>query len=484
MLRSLLALTFVLAACGDDDFNGLPDAPVIPDGPTDGPTSGLVTLTITVGTTPQEGIKVYFQNSDSTLVDARMTDANGVVSVVMEPGGFVTAIDPFPGRALPQGVVARSLKTFAGVKPGDQLVLHVPDAVPSIGITVNALNEPDGIAQTYILHAPCLSSSGINITNPGGAGSGDPVGTFGISCGATTDFTVVAFDANAQPIKAFTKKNVALFEGATIDLTGETYAAVEAITFSYTQVPANVGSLNVTGLQLTPAGRLFEVFDGALISNGTAMTLPRPRPVIADSLQVTATQMFGPANGLHNVLEWGPPDTSYELAMGNILTPTILLQEYSSLPVYDLDQKAITWTLDGVGRAADFVVGSTRFSRETPVFQQWVWDIASPVTVAAPTVARYPVLPAPDDDLNPSPADLSRDVNELMSADVPGGYDAVRANVLSIDDDVTGQKLGIVAGAAGQVVFQEISFGKGKRTPMNARGVLFPFAERLARKRR
>src|SRR5687768_1531790 len=125
-MRKLLGLLVLLGACGDDPVKRLPDGPPQIDAlppPIDTPT-GPVTLTITSGTMPVMGIKVYFQNSDSSLVSATETDASGVASATMDPGGYVTAVNPFT-RVLPSfgGFAREQIRTFAGVKPGDQLQL-------------------------------------------------------------------------------------------------------------------------------------------------------------------------------------------------------------------------------------------------------------------------------------------------------------------------------------------------------------------------
>ena len=79
------------------------------------------------------------------------------------------------------------------------------------------------------------------------------------------------------------------------------------------------------------------------------MTLPLPRPVVDSALQISSTQGFGPQFGVHNVVEWGPKTSAYSLAKGNVLTPTILLPDYTSQPAYDLAAKTVRWTLAATG---------------------------------------------------------------------------------------------------------------------------------------
>src|SRR5712671_11474 len=86
----------LLAACGGDPIHHLADAPPPPDAPPpDGPVSGVVTLTVTLNGNPQTGVRVLFQNADSSLVASATTDASGVAMATMVAGGSVTAINPF-----------------------------------------------------------------------------------------------------------------------------------------------------------------------------------------------------------------------------------------------------------------------------------------------------------------------------------------------------------------------------------------------------
>src|SRR5258706_3224479 len=120
-MRRVLLVVVLVAACGDDSNRHIMDAPiVVPDGPTPDVPPTPVTLTVTIDGVPHANVPVYFQNSDSHLVSATKTDASGVASAVLVAGGFVTAVDPYSTAfGLPQN----NLYTFAGVKPGDNLLL-------------------------------------------------------------------------------------------------------------------------------------------------------------------------------------------------------------------------------------------------------------------------------------------------------------------------------------------------------------------------
>ncbi len=458
-MRSLpLFLSLAFVACGGDNLvKPIPDAAPRPDTP-DAPTAGLVKLTITVGTTPQANVTVYFQNADSSLVSATTTDASGVASATMEPGGFVTAIDAFPAQL---GIAARALTTFSGVKPGDELVLAQPDNVNGTSLTILASLDPSQTAVSYEVHTPCSGST--DITNGIGSG-GTTVTLFG--CGATTDFTVVGRDQGSHPIKAFFKPNVAISDGATIDLTGETYVDTESASFDFTNLPDSVASLQAGGFQLGPHGVAFDTFNSAAVTSNAASITGVQRPVIANATQVTLSRFFGSANGLPSVVDWGPASTSYAFSATDVF-----LNEYQSAPTWDFTSNGVTWTADSAGQQPDFVRVFGQFQR-TDAQQNvtfWQWELVAPGDT---TSAVFPQLPAPDDVFTPLATDDTQDILSLTTAKVPGGYDAVRAVVLSSFDSFFGLPTGLILGPSGRLVFEELAL----RAVRGNRKMWSPFA--------
>lgn len=466
-MRKVLTL-LLLAACGDDDFNGLPDGPQGPDGTPDTPTEGLVKLTVTDQGLPRMGVKVYFQNSDSSVVSATMTDVNGVASAVMEAGGFVTAIQPFV-QQLPTGVASTELKTFSGVKPLDELVLSL-DGLPPVAINATVVANPDPAVVnggTYTLYSPC-QSSGLTIGSTGsGGGSGSiSSGVSFIGCGVTTDLTVVVTDSSGVVQSSIHKPNVTLTEKSIIDLTDLTYVAAETATWQFTEVPAFIGSFGVTEALATASGPQFVTFDGAAIDNATGITLPHPRPVIDNSAQIVLANFSGATFSTHGLLEWGAPTAAYSASLTDVL-----LASYAALPAYSLANKSVTWTVEA-GVAPDFAIIQTDLFRKAPSLD-WSWEIAAPV--GTDLTVRYPVLPAPDDQFNPITND-STNVNRLTTAKLAGGYDGIREVVLSIDSDPnTNLPLDLVVGATGRVVTEDLPSLRAKRTPRT----LLPLADQV-----
>jgi hypothetical protein len=473
-MRTLLGVLIALAAaCGDDENrNPLADAPIAPDAPPDGPTSGPVTITITQDGVGVQDVLVHFQNADSTVVRSVTTDVDGVATTEMEPGGFVSAIDPFP-QPIPQlgGLPPndRAVFTFAGVKPGDQLRLTDRDTTPLV--SVNVTFTPDPEASFYSLNASCMPFQ-IDVTDPDGSGgSGGPGGIVvldGCADGVSADLVVTARDGKGFPIKTL-QLTTTLTEGATVDL-GATYADMQDVTYAWTGVPAQIGNINVQGILASSRGVLSETFDGASPNAGTAMTAPQPRAVLANVTQITASTFFGPAFSRHTMLEWGAPVQAYT----GVLDATTLVGDYGGQPEFDIAGHRATFTTGAGGAAPDFTIAFSTFLRDQKQgLQLWSWSLASPFVDGA---AVYPVLPPDSADLNPVATDLT-DVEELITGKVPGGYDAIRGNLLALDSP-----LGLVTGASGRVVFQELARGKSKRGQRPSSQVLRPWVDRPATK--
>jgi hypothetical protein len=414
-MRLLVGFTCIVMAvgCSDDSkVRHLPDAPPPPDADVDASTFGPVSLTILEGTTPQVGVLVIFQNADSTVVSETTTGTDGKASAMMMPGGYVTAIDPFPNR--PQGVATSDLRTFAGVKPGDQLRLF-ESPIASTSITVNVVLPIENNSTEYRVSTNC---SLYNAISTGGSG-GQPMGSLQLfGCGPTSNLLVEALDANLAPVSSIYKQNVALTDNGTIDLTADTYTAIPDVTFTYTNVPAGQSSIFVNGVRVTSLGKIYELNGTATVDAGNASFTTKV-PTISNATAVTATTFVGNIFTQHLVTEWGPAGSSYALDATGLLLPN-----FESAPALDIPTHSVTWTAGGGTSQSDFVLVTAFLNRSTPL-QSWRWTIAAP----GGTQAALPVLPA-SSTFNPIAGDFAG--LDVRTGKVPGGYDAVRANVLAV----------------------------------------------------
>lgn len=407
-MRLLLSLVGMIAiGCDDNPFHPLPDGPPdMPPGPPD-----AVRLTVTLGSAGVANVPVYFQNADSSLVMAARTDASGIATVVIDPGGFVTAIDPFAPQ-LANGLPTPELFTFSGVKPGDQLVLHRDlTALVSMSFTVT----PDPAAVSYALFASCLDSGPVALPNAGSAP--DVVTLFGCADGTTADFLVVGSDQLNNPVKALLRTNIAVAQNTTVDL-GNNYTNTSQVTFGYSGLPASFSSVSVDSSLVTASGRMHQLQSGTGIATGAATVGPIGRPVVAGATQITVSQFFAAQFGTHLVIESAPPSDAYALAVD----PALFLPDYTSAPTFDVATHRISITT-GPGTGADFATSVIQVTRQEPTFAVWNWHLAAPFSQGV----SYPALPADHAQFNPLASD-TLNVNSLATLRVPGGYDAWRGH--------------------------------------------------------
>ncbi len=428
-----------------------------------------MTLTVTNGTAGVPDVKVYFQNADSSVVLATTTDANGVASAVMVAGGYVTAIDALPAQF--GGIQAHHLQTFANVKPGDHLVLHA-DAPIGTGTQVNftftMADEPSGNALTYQAWAPpCVRQSDVS-----GAGSGAPPG--GVvnldGCPATTDVAVIALNSGGEAFASIFKTNVAISDGGSVDLSNlnnTPWVNSDLVSYTFQNVPGSVAGFSVQSFAMTPKGIVFEIDLSNSVNSGSGGVSDLVRPKLDGTTQVDLSSFDGPANSRYRILEWGAPKVDYLVAD----TAAILPHEYTAPPTFDVATNTISWTSDAGGVAPNFVRAGLNAGRNKGN-PQWFWEIADS---AATTSVKLPTLPAPDDVFNATPTDDFANVNELTTGHITGGYDAIRAGLLSIPSNTNGNPVGLVIGASGQIVledFVEFQPAKPRRptvTPFTAR---------------
>jgi hypothetical protein len=414
-----LAVLLLIAACGDDGVRHTPDAaphdgPVVPDGPVD--TAGTpVAITVAAAGTPVPGVHVYFQNADSTLVLATTTDASGTASAVMVAGGYVTAVDPFPIATLAGG--NHTIETFGGVKPGDHL--QITDGAQSTSINVTIQAPADGAASSYLVFSPC-NSDGTSITTPPLSAIANPAtGPMTLDgCGATTDFLVVSYDQNAQPLNFFYAPNVAVADAQTIDLTASTYVAASTRTLTFQNVPG-LQSLSFEDDLIDPQGAIFRTLNETTSDTLTPVVTELVPAFTGAASLVQST--FGGNYEQQTVLDWGPYTDSYTVDV----TAHALLA-YANFPAYDVASHTATITEGTTGLTPDFTIALLNATREADG-TTWDWITAAPHGASV----VLPVLPTDLYDFNIAASDAAG-VEAWATGKVPGGYDAVRERVLSI----------------------------------------------------
>jgi hypothetical protein len=448
-MRSLVAVVlFLVAACGDDGVHHQPDAPPAPDAPDiDAAMSGAVTLTVAANGTGVEGVKVYFQHADSSLKEMKLTDVSGVATAIMEPGGFVTAVDPFPTPTL-GGTSFYDLRTFAGVKPGDQLKLSTGRG-PLVSVTFTLALPLDVNASQYQIYTSCGFAG--SLTNPGGSGA-VPMGPVTLSgCGATADMVIETVDINGAPLGAFYHPAVAISEGASVVLT-DSYTPVPDFVVSYSNVAADFTYLDFINALATANGQLIDTFRRVELAAG-AGTATFKLPAVTGGLSVHESHLRS-SGGEHFILDWGPAGATQTVDLANLPLPA-----YQDFPTLDVATHAMNWTAGASATQPDFVIMSFGIARTVPTSQIVDWQIVAPYTG---TTLALPVLPSGIDQANPIATDTSN-LYEIITAKVPGGYDAVRGNIFA-----TNGPTDLIAGATGRIVHEQLPFGAFARPAPSA----------------
>jgi hypothetical protein len=443
-MKHLLALPFVLAACSGGVHHGVDAQPADGSPDTVGPSTGdppanAVKLVVTHGGMPHTGVAVVFQNPDSSLVQAGLTNEKGLAWAVMPEGGFVTAIAE-PGSGLDE------LTTFAAVEPGDALVL---DSAPTgdTGQWPVKLAVPADIASAagYQVYSTC--------GGPFGVAPNAPSDELLVGCNGMADFVVIASDDSDTPLRGFLATSVAVPDPPPPPATDAmdpiypnlaipgAFSSVVTSTFSYTNLPSYVTWVATYHAFAGAHGRVFERTAGAAPSGTTAAT----QIVLPDASAPTLveTTLFGDQFGQQLIYEArAAAATPYSLDVGNALLPA-----YASTPAYDPDRRVVSWS-EGSGAQTPNVVRARihAYRDAIPEGRAWGWRIIAPRTA---TTITYPQLPVFGFDFNVQASDIVG-VDELTTAQVPGGYAAVRR-------DGFGDLSSVLLGTTGSLIVQTLA---------------------------
>lgn len=499
-MRSLLVclglpLIPLVAACGDDGVKHLADAPpqqpidapvVQPDGP-----PAPVQITITNDGAPVAGVAVYFQAPDSTLIAMAMTDATGVASAAMPHGGFVTAVDPQPAPTPPPVVAGgetHSLRTFAGVKPGDKLEINNFDdqlpAPPTVTISLNLpSDDTTATVSEYDVFTDCGSTT--NYVDGAGSGSGGlkrhaapakyrrvariaptpgvTVAGTGIDLtgctAATTNFMVVSLDDGYNVSRFFTAAGVAVADGQTVDLTASTYAAATAATFNVTGVPDAYTDVRYEANYKTTdgvysTGGYYDTYAyGTPTTGATAIALPLPEAT--GTTRIDEFRLLGMYDQ-QSLYRWGAAlDGTGASAFD---AAPVALKGFAAVPTYDQPTNAVSWTENTTGVAADLEAVGLAVTRTftdgsgATTTANWDWIVIGPYVAGS---AMLPALAGDAADFLPTATDTVT-VEGAITAKTPLGFDVVRPHAFDILGLVlSGNVSPLVLGPAGDFEFAE-----------------------------
>ncbi len=435
-MRAYLALLLAVVACGDDSNHGLPDAPPGIDSPL--PIDGaLPTVSVTVSLlgVPQSGVPVYFLNQDSTVVSSTTTDAGGTASAMMMAGGSVTVLAPAELTA----TASTEIYTWEAVRGGDmlQLPLDAPSVAATATITVTI--PVDGAAVGYTLYSACADPTELTT-------DGNNTVTLA-NCGATTDLLAVASDGSGAPLDEIFVPAAAVADGDTVAFAGP-YTAIGQTTYSYTNVGADVESVQTMEELATNAGVLYggQVTDTLTTGAATGM---QPFPTATGSIDIFETQ-FNPtvdAIGELATLEWGSANAAYALDVS-----TLALPEYATAPAVTAATHKVEWTENIGGQTPDFTWVTFDVTREGAAIPSWTWRIID--SHPPNDQITIPTLPTDIFDYNPNDTDTTQ-VDQLTTGKLPGGYDVIRPIVYELEQ---GPEV-LITGGSGSISFQDLAPG-------------------------
>jgi hypothetical protein len=418
-MRGLGVAFYVLAACGDDGDSVRHDSGVTSDSlEIDAAAGAPVSLTVTSYVTELAGVRVYFQNPDSTLVASVLTDASGTASAVMPLGGYVTAVDPFARDTNPSDIV--ELRTFSGVKPGDSLVLKDPFPGDKLDTTFVVPTDPDGTVTGYLIATPCDDRT---VAKPTNGSNPSATMSLGNACSPTTDVLVVTLTTGGAPVHWMYASNVTEVSN-TIDLSAMTIDGTPSTKmYSFTNVPAGAGGVSMTQYLATSRGVVIE--HGSVNLAGTAPTYSAVFTPFAGALDLIETTLpMDSGLGVHGLYDWGTYGATYTTDVG-----ARLLAEPMTAASFDTTAHQVTWTAGTAGATPDFTL-SYVFADRPAASLSIDWRICAPYTAG---VLQLPTLPVDGGvDYNLVSSDTV-DINRLYLGKVTGGYDAVRPSLLSLN---------------------------------------------------
>jgi hypothetical protein len=353
VVKALFGIMAVLAACYDGSFVGS-DAGREPDARAD---RGIVRVKVS-GFVEKTGLRVYFQDSDSSLSLATRTDANGEATGRLGPDGFVTLVSGFePGL---------TMWTYAGVQPGDELEFHEPEGVDT--------ETPTDSISIFAEEA------------------GAPPFTLVSSCGGTQ----IIFDPLpvAMPVSVCTPRVDFLLElgqvyryAKDVDLSSRRvdfdgpFVSYAVSTVTVSRAPGPGGAFQALlgqGFPLQQTSNHANLFDGQL---RVVLGLPLP----PNATMLTQVDFFD--SSAQHLVDWRPSSTETSLVYDEItVAPAI------ERPRYDPSTTSIVWREDS-GTPGDLVRATLHWLDDMHSRTR-VWVIIAPR--GSEPVLRVPRLPVAD----------------------------------------------------------------------------------------
>lgn len=339
-MRIALFATMVLG-CGDNlegAADALPDAPEAP-----------VAITVTRQSVPLADIPVIFHRADGTLVETRVTNSAGRAEARTGPGGFVTAVTSFAAD--------RDVKTFAGVQPGDQLVLDgAPNA--STPMTTYAVHVAQVAgAVFYRVGVRCLVGTGEQV----GANTNPVILSVTTTCLAPTETLVTALDSFGFPIESVFGEEATPTDGGVVDLTNAVPSSAETATLTLANIDG--GTLESSRV----IGRIPFFAETEPVTNGNHPTVFPDHGGARQTIAIINTR---------SVFAWGESASMQTVDVAALQVAPV------AEPSVDRATRTVSWS----GAAnANFVFGQLSVFGASP----FLWSFSAPI---AGTTLTLPAL--------------------------------------------------------------------------------------------
>ncbi|MBL0215218.1 MAG: hypothetical protein IPQ07_15195 [Myxococcales bacterium] len=313
--------------------------------------------------------RVLFQNPDSTLVLSTRTLGDGTANAYMPRGGFVTVI------------TIDGMWTYAGVEPGDELVLGERFGSQESAIQLQVPPDPD--AASYWIHSPCASFLEVTGTQikPRDVTLGE--------CDARTDLLLITRKVGFSVVAHYQAKldvEVGTEGAAPLVQFDGPYLPPATSTVRVTDVPDSIGFLYTHQEIVGSHGLLYDssTFGQNVIDTGAGMATTLTMPLTQGTRLVTYLDDAGSSgNNLSHVVTWAPSAAETSVGLGALQLPPIFDDAF-----YGVVTHSLIWR-EGVGALVpEAVIADLRLQNGL------TWHVLGPRGAAG--VLTLPVLPLPD----------------------------------------------------------------------------------------
>ncbi len=392
--------------------------------PLDSPPPGTpVTVTVSDNLGPTASLAAYFQNVDSSIVSSTLTDTAGSASAVMAAGGYVTVVVPQTQLALGGNAPLQyTLYTWAGVKPGDHLVIdhsYLNGQPKNVQFTLPI--DLQHVLSNYHIASNCGSAD--TATAAGSSQSTVVLAASFSNCpNDTADVIVYATSSNNTIVSSFSVLAQPIVDQGMVDYTAKTYGAPTSRSFELDNNDTPNQTIYAIDHLATARGQLYAnqinlSLEATAIGTQILPALPTgsfEAVELDQHVDVTSRTFFEFGTTGDYTRDWS----------------AVRIPDFDSTTAPDLDTgtHALTWVNTAATSVAPDVSTASVYANRTldaTTSISFTWFIAGPATTPS---LIYPTVPTSVQDFNIKQDDV-HGIDGLGQLAVPGGYDALRATI-------------------------------------------------------